>query len=348
MTTIHHPGSPSAQSEGSGAPPTAAGQQTSTNQLRQTHPLWQRAAGFGGAQPPTRRGPRSDAGKDDAPRYEALSALALELTSFRKNADGESELFSEGSDKGSRKRRAASEDDGFDELASDDASEPRKKRPKKPRASSGDAAMFAQAAFGAGAVSDDESVSALSGTSSQRKKDAHKTAFSIRGVDCVGCALVKRIAPVEVFVKENLERMSEEALFKMAAVTYIREIRDPRKREGVLTPDVRTPLSIAMVQCSRLLLGAQWNWKDIRSHFLLHCCDPRIARMATVRQLQTMRYAVEQRLMRVTGDDREVDRAGSELMLKIIRAESEQRSALSGLGAGGKKQVGASTVGDAK
>ena len=98
----------------------------------------------------------------------------------------------------------------------------------------------------------------------------------------------------------------------------------------------------------------QWGWKDIRTHFLLHCCDPRIARAATVRQLQTMRYACEQRLMRVDGGEREIDRAGCDLILKIIRAESEQRQALaaataaSNTGGGSKKQPGGTTVGDAK
>ena len=83
----------------------------------------------------------------------------------------------------------------------------------------------------------------------------------------------------------------------MAALTYVREVQEPRKREGVLTPD--------------------WSWKDLRTHFLLHCCDGKIARLATCRQLQTMRYAVEQRLMRIDGEDREVDKGGCDLMLKV-------------------------------
>lgn len=128
-----------------------------------------------------------------------------------------------------------------------------------------------------------------------------------------------------------MERMAEEALWKMAALTYVREVQEPRAREGVMTPD--------------------WSWKDLRTHFLLHCCDARIARLATCRQLQTMRYAVEQRLMRIDGEEREVDKGGCDLMLKIIKAESDQRNIIAGgggSGSGNKKQPGGTTVGDSK
>ena len=93
----------------------------------------------------------------------------------------------------------------------------------------------------------------------------------------------------------------------------------------------------------------QWSWKDVRTHFLLHCSDTRIARTQTVRQLQTARYCLEQRLMRVTDGEREIDKAGAELMLKFIKEESAQRQLLAaGNSAGGKKQPGGTTVGDAK
>lgn len=93
----------------------------------------------------------------------------------------------------------------------------------------------------------------------------------------------------------------------------------------------------------------QWAWKDVRTHFLLHCSDNRIARTFTIKSLQTARYAVESRLVRVTDGEREVDKAGAELMLKLIKEESAQRQLMvSGGGAGGKKQPGGTTVGDAK
>ena len=95
----------------------------------------------------------------------------------------------------------------------------------------------------------------------------------------------------------------------------------------------------------------QWAWKDVRTHFLLHCSDPTIARTFTIKSLQTTRLSIESRLMRVTDGDREVDKAGAELMLKFVKEESAQRQLLagSGGGAGGsKKQPGGTTVGDAK
>jgi len=316
----------------SGGPPPAQGQQVSAQQLQSSHPLWARARGQPVAPTPSRRprggtGPAGGGGgsqNGDGPRFEPLSAMALELESFRRNADGDSALFSEdGSElslaRAPRKRaapapRADDDDDdaddgGFSALADSEADEgerrgsKRKRKSARGRESSGaghaDAAMYAKAAFG-GAYddgSDAESVSQLSGTSSSRKRAAYKAAFPVKGIDCVGCALVKKIAPVEKFVKDHFDKMSEESLWKMAALTYVREVQEPRKREGVLSPD--------------------WSWKDLRTHFLIHCSDARIARAQTVRQLQTMRYCVEQRLMRVDNGEREVDRAGCDLMLKV-------------------------------
>lgn len=93
----------------------------------------------------------------------------------------------------------------------------------------------------------------------------------------------------------------------------------------------------------------QWGWKDIRTHFLLHSKDPRIARTNTVAQLQTMRHAVEARLIRNEGGERELDKGAAEMMLKIIRAESQERALLSGgssAATSGKGKASSSTVGD--
>ena len=58
--------------------------------------------------------------------------------------------------------------------------------------------------------------------------------------------------------------------------------------------------------------------------------DPRIARTNTVAQLQTMRFAVESRLIRNDNGERELDKGAAEMMLKIIKAESQERSLLAG------------------
>ena len=368
-------GSPSLRSEGSSAPPVAQAATNSAQSLAAAHPLWQRAAGRGA--PPTQRGGAGRGGgggsQNGGARFEPLSALALEYGGFRNNADGDSALFSEEGEsvarapRGSGKRRVEEEEDddegGFSALAGseDDSDEERERRKKKAPKSRGeapasaDAAMYAQAAFGGAYAASDggESVSQMSGTSEARRKAAYKAAFPIKGVDCVGCMLVKQIAPVEKFVKMHFEKMAEDALWKQAALVYVREVQEPRKREGVLTPG--------------------WSWKDLRTHYLLHCSDHTISRTFACRQLQTMRYAVEQRMMRVDGDDRELDKGACDLMLKvrqrhtvtvpihllshllpsfalqIIKEESAQRSILQGMSNGpGRKGAGSSTVGDAK
>lgn len=57
--------------------------------------------------------------------------------------------------------------------------------------------------------------------------------------------------------------------------------------------------------------------------------------------------AVESRLMRVDGESKEIDKQGCELLLKLIKAESSERSILQGMGNGpGKRATGGSTVGD--
>ena len=252
-------GSPSLRSEGSSAPPAVAPATNSAAQLASAHPLWQRAAGRGGGQPPAPRGGggRGGGSNKDGARYEPLSALALELGGFRANADGDSALFSEEAEsvarppraRGKRRVEEAEEDEegGFSALAeSDEDSDDGHNRHKKKQKARGeapasaDAAMYAQAAFGgAYAASDGESVSAVSGTSEQRRKAAYKAAFPIKGIDCVGCMLVKQIAPVEKFVKDHFEKMAEDALWKQAALVYVRMVQEPRKKEGVLTPGVR-------------------------------------------------------------------------------------------------------------
>ena len=366
--------SPSQRSNASGAPPSAQGQQVSAEQLQQTHPLWARSrgqplptpTGRGGGAGGGMRGPGRGSGgsnNGDAPRFEPLSAYTLELESFRRNADGDSALFSDRSETLARaprrRKRSQPEEDDDDDDDDDDGgfsaligsedehesggededgpqrgeSKKKSKKKKKPNQGGGEASMFAQAAFGgnygaSSACSDADSASQLSGTSSTRRKQAYKATFPVKGIDCVGCALVKKIAPVEKFIKDYMDKMSEEALWKMAALTYVREVQEPRKREGVLSPD--------------------WSWKDVRTHFLLHCSDNHIARTFTVKSIQTARYAVEQRLMRVTDGQRELDKAGAELMLKLIKEESAQRQMLASSSGGGKKQPGGSTVGDAK
>ena len=65
-----------------------------------------------------------------------------------------------------------------------------------------------------------------------------------------------------------------------------------------------------------------------------------------------MRHAVEARLIRNEGGERELDKGAAEMMLKIIKAESQERALLAGGNSSatsgkGKAPPGGSTVGDA-
>ena len=189
--------------------------------------------------------------------------------------------------------------------------------------------MLAAAAFGGDYDDDSEAESTThSQTSSVRRAKAHASAFAVRGVDCVGCALVSRIGPVERFLKDNASKMAETALWKSAALCYKQQIMEPCEREGVAVPS--------------------WGWRDIQAHFTCHVVDDRLGRMGTVRLLAHMRMQAEQRLLRVEPDgSRELDKQSADLVLKLVAAESKERTLLQdaivgrGSGAGGKGAKGA-------
>ena len=189
--------------------------------------------------------------------------------------------------------------------------------------------MLAAAAFGGDYDDESEAEStAHSQTSSVRRAQAHASAFAVRGVDCVGCALVSRIGPVERFLKDNASKMAETALWKSAALCYKQQIMEPCEREGVAVPP--------------------WSWREIQAHFTCHVVDDRLGRMSTVRLLAHMRMQAEQRLLRVEPDgSRELDKQSADLVLKLVAAESKERTLLQdaiagrGSGAGGKGAKGA-------
>ena len=181
--------------------------------------------------------------------------------------------------------------------------------------------MMAAAAFGGGAhrAPNGGSEDQYSETSSRRRKHAYKEAFGgVRGVNCVGCALATRVAPVERFIKENIGRMNEETLWKMAALCYKKEVAEPCETEGVHVPG--------------------WGWKDIKTHYTHHSTQNQIGRHQMIRELQMMRAQASTRLVRVDNGERELDRGGAELMLKILAAESRERQLLESKGGNAKNQ----------
>ena len=181
------------------------------------------------------------------------------------------------------------------------------KRAKKQSAQTAQDAMLSNVAFGVGHDDSASDVDSLpSGVSSQRKRDAYKNVFPVKDVYCIGCVLANKLRSVDDFVRDNITKMSDDHLWKMAALVYVRSVQEPRNREGVCTPD--------------------WAWKDLRSHYMLHVSDSRVQRPVALIQLQTARHAMFQRIMRVEGSgEREVDRATLEELRKSIKLESDER-----------------------
>lgn len=275
-----------------------------------------------GAQPPL--------DTDGGARYERISLLAVELRQGATGGDGaDSTLLSSDDEEvpqawKSRKHNKSTvrgneddddeeEDYDYDEDCVDRLSAAESVegcvRPKKEakckafaksKASATPVDMMAATAFGGtkdlfGDFSDSESV--VSRTSSKRNRDSYKQAFPVKGVRCVGCALANRISPVERFVNNNVGRMSENALWKMAALTWKLEVVDPAKREGVV------------------VVG--WAWRDVANHFRLHTTNPTVGRTHMIQSLTAMRCQVEQRLVRVENGERELDKTNADLCLKV-------------------------------
>ena len=164
---------------------------------------------------------------------------------------------------------------------------------------------MAAAAFGNPALAADAS-SVASETSSRRRADARRAAFPVRGVTCVGCSLANRIQPVERFVEDQLGKMADDSLFKMAALVYKRDVADVVEREGGVAPP--------------------WKWKEVRSHFTFHVSTNTFARHRMATQLQTMRSQLETQMLRVEADGaREICRHTADLFVKVCAAESKER-----------------------
>ncbi len=310
------------------------------------HPLWKAASGQR-PDPPAARGrgrgrgkASSDAG-DGGARFERISLLQLELQQAVTGDGAESALLSDDSDeeRDSPKRKRAEvgeEDEDFDEYMDADESDADSPRPKKQKPSSSNskapsaAGLMAAAAFGGqaryaeSAVSDVES--AASRTSSKRRKETYKQAFPVKGVRCVGCSLANRIGPVEKFVNANVGRMSEGALWKMAALTWKREVVEPARREGVEVVD--------------------WSWKEVANHFRLHTTNAVIGRTAMIQSLTAMRCQVEQCLVRVENGERTLDKANADLFLKIVAADSRERQLLAAGQPGAGRGRGARPAGE--
>tara|TARA_X000001036_G_scaffold381407_1_gene373424 strand:- start:1036 stop:2073 length:1038 start_codon:yes stop_codon:yes gene_type:complete len=302
--------SPSASS----APPDPQGEQIPASRL---HPLWEasrggagkgKGAGGGGRAGGRGRGggkPASDAGDGDRPRFERISLAALEQTHLH-DADGaDSALNSEDEEErahpphASRKRKPAAEAGPRRERAGDSEEEEEESDDDDRRDKL--QGLMGAAVFGGGGqrpvYGQSLDGSEVSETSTNMRRKAQKDAYPVRGVSCVGCALSNRIGPVDAFIKNNVSRMTDNALFKMAALAYRREVAEPAEREGAVVP--------------------AWGWKDVELHYKLHATGNTIARNMMIRSLQNMRAQAEERLVRCDNGEKELDRQGADLLLKV-------------------------------
>ncbi len=81
---------------------------------------------------------------------------------------------------------------------------------------------------------------------------------------------------------------------------------------------------------------------QVELHYKLHATGNTIARNMMIRSLQNMRAQAEERLVRCDNGEKELDRQGADLLLKIIAAESRERALIEGRSANGQSSKGSS------
>ena len=163
--------------------------------------------------------PASDAdglGGLDRPRYEKISLAALEAEHFDADADSKLDSEDEAAATPKRRKRAHVEQDGHErkergERGEYDERDDPDERDERERSKIEQ--LMGAAAFGGGAHQTPPEDSLCSETESKQQRDAFKDAFPVHGISCVGCALSNRITPVDRFIKDNIAKMSETALW---------------------------------------------------------------------------------------------------------------------------------------
>jgi len=330
--------SDAAGSDNESAPPSAAGDAVpaAVHNAAHQHPVWRAAAGKGTGKPAAAPAPAAP----NPGRYAPISMLALEIRQ-RGELDGASSVGSESGrsarERSSKRARGAGRMREYDD---EDEDEEEDEDEDEEDADGDDDAggLLAGAAFGTGGGSgsgdgkkkkkkqqgggkkrrgdnDGTQLSLVSDTddaasiTSSAARAAHKRAFPVSGISCVGCALPAKVVAVDEFVMKNCEKMSEASLFKMAALKYKTNVAEPAEAEGVPVP--------------------AWGWKEIRAHYQLHKVDARYQRFENIRTLGAMRKTLEMQLMRENEDgELLLDKSNSEQILKIITLSSRELSLL--------------------
>ena len=328
--------SDAAGSDNESAPPSAAGDAVpaAVHNAAHQHPVWRAAAGKGTGKPAAPSPAAPSPG-----RYAPISMLALEIRQ-RGELDGASSVGSvsgrSARERSSKRARGAGRPREYDDEDEDEEEEEDEEDEEDADGDDDAGGLLAGAAFGAGGGSGDgkkkkkkqqgggkkrrgdndgTQLSLVSDTddaasiTSSAARAAHKRAFPVSGISCVGCALPAKVVAVDEFVMKNCEKMSEASLFKMAALKYKTNVAEPAEAEGVPVP--------------------AWGWKEIRAHYQLHKVDARYQRFENIRTLGAMRKTLEMQLMRENEDgELLLDKSNSEQILKIITLSSRELSLL--------------------
>ncbi len=242
---------------------------------------------------------------DDAPATRPISAAELEMRFFNTA-------------------------DGAESVIGDDDEEEHKKKKSKKKGTSGPSkglapnqidALVNAAAFGESSRKDDEDVddgASDSAASSVLVQQTQKGLLRFNGISCVCCALAASMDTIEAFLRDNLGKLQDEAIYKMAAEIYEKDIRGPADREGAETPKV--------------------TWKSMQLHFEQHSLDPVIQRHVQLRALQKMRTLLSLSAGRDDGSGNTMlDIGTSNQILKVLREERGLRTELEDLKRKNKK-----------
>ena len=364
------PTSPSAQSD---APPPAAAASVDAEALRRSHPLWERAAGRGGAAEGGRgggqsggRGAASDGGGGggpggDKPRFERLSQAALELAAF--DGDGaESSIAASDVQTGARRARVSrrwrqkkraragearaipespgarlqsdeDEDDEDDEEDEDDSDE------ADEADEGGGRCAAAKGGGGGGDDGRDRHDAMLAAAAFGGACDAAAASDADSSAGCSQTSSVRRdVAMRAAFPISGVSCVGCVLAGKVAPVVRFVNENAARMEETTLWKMAALAYQREVVEPARVegVVVPSWGWREIRVHFQMHVVDVRLGRLSTLRLLGMMRTQAEQRLLRIEASgERELDKASAEEVRKIVGMESKERQLLEAMTAQG-------------
>ena len=172
------------------------------------------------------------------------------------------------------------------------------------------AAPAGEAQDGASAIDEhDDDASESAASSGWANQTGAFGLLRLNGITCVACALAASMNPVEDFLRENLGKLADEAIYRNAHEIYERDIAGPARREGADTPRI--------------------SWKALQVHYEQHSLDSIVQRHTQLRGLQKMRTLLTLGACRDDGTGNSVlDMKMSDQVMKIIDKERGLRQEL--------------------